>query len=100
MCNKINTNELKELLNTETLDLIDIRNNYSYLSGTIENAKNISSNSLIANPSKYLEKNKKYYIFCNNGSSSEFVCNYLYKLGYNVINIVGGYNSYIKGSNK
>ena len=108
MCNKIDIYELKKLLNEKNLNLIDIRDNYSYLSGTIEstiivitqdlieNAINISSNTLIENPSKYLDKNKKYYIFCNHGSSSEFLCNYLTKLGYDTTSIIGGYNSYIK----
>lgn len=96
MCNKIDIYELKKLLYEKKLNLIDIRDNYSYLSGTIENAINISSNTLIENPSKYLDKNKKYYIFCNHGSSSEFLCNYLTKLGYDTTSIIGGYNSYIK----
>lgn len=97
MYKEIDTYELEQLLNNGNINLIDIRDNYAYLSGTISNALNISANELLKAPSKYLNKEEKYYIFCSYGSSSKSVCNYLSKFGYNVFSIIGGYNSY-KGS--
>ncbi len=96
MYKEINTSKLKELLKKDNLNLIDIRDNYSYLNGTIENAINIPYSELLINPDKYLNKRKTYYIFCSFGSSSKGLCSHLSNLGYNVINVVGGYSSYIR----
>ena len=47
------------------------------------------------NPSKYLEKNKRYFIYCQKGLTSVKVCNMLYNQGYSVVNIIGGYEEWI-----
>ena len=62
MYKEIDIYKLKELLKNNNLNLIDIRDNYSYLNGTIKNAKNIPYNELLINPNKYLNKNKTYYV--------------------------------------
>ena len=98
MYKEIDIYKLKELLKNNNLNLIDIRDNYSYLNGTIKNAKNIPYNELLINPNKYLNKNKTYYIFCQFGSSSKRLCSRLTNLGYDVVTILGGYSSYIKDS--
>ena len=46
-------------------------------------------------PEKYLKKDEKYYIYCALGMKSPKLCNKLSNLGYNVVNILGGYNEYI-----
>ena len=76
------------------LNIIDIRDNYLYNIGHIENSKNIPMNFLIMNPSNYLDKNETYYIYCNQGINSKKTCEVLFNLGYNVINIIGGYAEY------
>ena len=76
------------------VNLIDIRSNYMYLDGTIDNAINIPFQKLFSNPEEYLNKNEEYYIFCNNGISSKRLCMFLVTMGYKVINLKGGYNSY------
>ena len=48
----------------------------------------------MCNYGRYLEKSKKYYIYCQYGKTSIKTCMYLNKLGYNVINVTGGYNAY------
>ena len=45
--------------------------------------------------SKYLNKEKKYYIYCQRGIKSRKICLMLKQLGYNVININGGYEAWI-----
>ena len=80
--------------NLSSINLIDIRSNYMYLNGTIENSINIDGIELCNNPGKYLDKNRIYYIFCDTGSTSKSVCLFLLKRGYNLINIAGGYNEY------
>lgn len=49
---------------------------------------------LLVNPENYLKKNQKYYIYCEYGTRSEKLCNKLSNLGYDVVNVIGGYNEY------
>lgn len=94
MFQQINSYELNELIDKKKINLIDIRDSYAYSCGTIKDAKNISLQSLINNPNKYLNKKETYYIFCYSGSTSYRVCSQLSRLGYNIVNIIGGYKEY------
>lgn len=77
-------------------NIIDIRDYSDYIADHIYNAKNIPANELLNNYSKYLNKNKTYYIYCNKGVTSKKVCELLDILGYDVINMYGGYVNYKK----
>ena len=77
------------------VNIIDIRSVQSYNNNHIPNAKNIPLEKLIIEPSRYLNKNDKYYIYCQKGLSSENICSILSKEGYNVVNLIGGYESWI-----
>lgn len=77
------------------INIIDIRDNYLYRLGSIPTAKNISMNFLLSSPESYLKKTETYYIYCDYGKQSSQVCNNLARKGYNVVNILGGYNEYI-----
>ena len=46
----------------------------------------------LVNPDNYLNKNEVYHIYCSNGISSQSVVSMLNKMGYNTVNIDGGYN--------
>ena len=74
--------------------VIDIRDRNSYLLGHIDDAINIDKSALLSNPDKYLNKTDIYYIYCNSGISSKRVVNQLNLLGYNTVNIDGGYNKF------
>lgn len=74
--------------------IIDVRDKYKYNIGHIANSINIDSIELISNPSKYLNKNQKYYIYCQTGHTSKMIVEKLNSLGYNTVNIEGGYNLY------
>lgn len=75
--------------------IIDIRSNYSYNMGHIKNAINIPYYNLLNNFSHYLDKNKIYYLYCEEGKQSEEISNRLNLFGYSTFNIIGGYQSYI-----
>lgn len=94
MFQQINSYELIELIDSKKINLIDIRDSYAYSCGTIKDAKNIPYNFLIIDHSKYLDKKDTYYIFCSSGSTSYKVCDQLSRLGYKVVNIIGGYKEY------
>lgn len=89
---------IKELLKKgNDAYIIDIRSNQSYNNNHIPNAKNIPSQSLISNPSKYLERDKTYYLYCQKGTTSIRVCSLLNNLGYKTVNVNGGYEAWILG---
>ena len=89
---------IKELLKKgNNAYIIDIRSNQSYNNNHIPNAKNIPSTTLISNPSKYLEKNKTYYLYCQKGTTSIRICSLLNNLGYKTVNVNGGYEAWILG---
>lgn len=77
-------------------NIIDVRDFYEYESGHIYNAVNIPMEKLLISPSKYLKKGETYYIYCNLGNKSRRTCELLEILGYDVINMYGGYKEYIK----
>lgn len=91
---QINIPELLEREKKEHINIIDIRDNYQYNLGHMENSQNIPTSYLLTNPNQYLNKNDLYYIYCEYGNTSRYVSNQLNSLGYNVLSIIGGYNAY------
>ena len=84
-----------DLLLKSNVIIIDIRNSYKYLNGHVKNAINIQETELVNNPNKYLNKNDIYYIYCDYGSSGKLVVSYLNRIGYNTVNINGGYYNFL-----
>ncbi len=81
----------KELDMISNPNVIDIRNISYYNISHYPNARNISSIELTISPEKYLNKREKYYIYCQSGITSVKLTQTLNKKGYNVVNIIGGY---------
>jgi rhodanese-related sulfurtransferase len=94
----LNVNDIDDLIGK--IDLVDIREPYEYLGGSLKGAKNIPMQKLISDPSKYMKENKTYYVICHSGSRSGRTCRYLTKLGYDVVNVTGGYGSYVGSKRK
>ncbi len=92
MFKQISTDELHGLIGKE--EIIDVREEYEYAMGHVPTAKNIPVNEIAANHSKYLEKNKTYYIICQSGGRSMQVCVYLKQFGYDVVNVEKGTGYY------
>lgn len=86
---------IEELLKKNNINVIDIRNNSKYNSGHIPGAINIPEINLSLNPSKYLNKNNIYYLYCEHGSRASMLVNLLNSMGYNCVNINGGYYNYL-----
>jgi rhodanese-related sulfurtransferase len=76
-------------------NIIDIRNKNKYLINHISGSINIESLELLSNPNKYLDKDKVYYLYCDSGYTSSIVSNKLNMLGFNTVNIEGGFNNYL-----
>lgn len=86
---------IKDLINKDNINVIDIRSIEKYNDNHIKNAINIPYILLLKNPSKYLNKNEEYYIYCQYGKNSLKVCNILSLKGYKVYNIKEGYEGWL-----
>lgn len=93
MYKSIKASELKGMIGR--VKIIDIRKSYLYNLGSIPSSRNIPSSYLLIDPSKYLNKNEEYYIYCTQGMESPRICANLTKQGYKVVNVLGGYNDYM-----
>lgn len=81
-------------------NIIDIRDKFQYYLGHIPNSTNIPYIYLIMAPDNYLNKNEKYYFYCEHGEKSRKICMHLQELGYQVVDLVGGYEEYEKNMSK
>lgn len=88
----VNINEIDDLIGK--VNLVDIREQYEYKSGTLKGAKNIPMRELMNNPDKYLKQGNTYHLFCLSGARSQRASSYLHKQGYDVVNLLGGIGSY------
>lgn len=93
----ISVNAIEDLIGK--VELIDIREYYEFVTGSIRTAKNIPMNQLLSQPAYYLDKSKKYYIMCQSGMRSKRTVNALQKLGYQAIDVKGGIGAY-KGKHR
>lgn len=84
-----------ELRKLNDINIIDIRSKEKYNDNHILNAHNIPFDKLLIKPENYLEKNIEYYIYCQKGIQTKQLCNVLNNKGYNLINIIGGYEAWI-----
>ena len=86
---------MHDFLLLNNANVVDIRSREKYNSSHIDGAINVPYEKIISNPEQFLEKNIKYYIYCQKGTTSFKICGILSKKGYNVINVNGGYESYL-----
>ena len=92
MIENISIKDLQEIKNNK---IIDIRSIEKYNNGHIENAINIPLEQLLIKFNKVLNRNEKYYIYCQKGIQSKKMCQILKNNGFNAINILGGYEAWI-----
>lgn len=102
MYDSIDINEIDQIhittdnntLDTKKRILIDIRDKYEYILGNIKGSINIPYNYLALMPENYLNFDSVYYIYCDTGSRSRKLCLHLKLLGYQVVDLTGGYQNY------
>ena len=90
----IDIKDFLEILKTKHIKIIDIRSKYIYDLSHIDKSLNIPYDYLVLSPSKYLNKNDTYYLYCQAGYTSKSISKKLNSLGYKTISVNGGYNSY------
>ncbi len=70
--------------------IIDVRDPNEYDAYHIHMSLNIPSTLLMEKHHLFISKNHLYFVVCGNGTRSKTVTNLLTKLGYTVINVLGG----------
>lgn len=92
MNNSITFDELNKISNPK---IIDIRSQNQYIQGHFNGAVHVSEYDLLFETAKYLQRGERYYIYCNYGNRSERVVLSLRQMGFDAVNIEGGYNNYL-----
>lgn len=90
---KISAKELQGLLQTEKIELIDVREVDEFANGHIAGARNLPLSGLAEN---YLglDKEISYHVICQKGGRSSRACEFLEAKGYQVTNVEGGVEAY------
>lgn len=90
MC--ISMSDFMKLSNVNVIDLRSVEKfNNSHIPGSI----NVPSDKLLLNPYDYINKDNKYYLYCQHGLTSRSVCSILSKLGFSVVNVEGGFEEWL-----
>lgn len=84
-----------EFLRLNNPQIIDIRMPQKFNDNHIPGAINVSANSLLSAPEKYLNPSLTYYVYCQKGITSKTLAQLLWVKGYKVYNIVDGYEGWI-----
>ena len=94
----ITTIELKALLVKEEIQLLDVRSPKEIAQGFIKTAKfaNYFDDDFFEQASKQLDKNKTVYLYCRSGNRSGKSAKILQGKGFDVINVLGGFNQWKK----
>ena len=92
----MNNIKIEEVMLLTNPIIIDIRAYYYYSLGHIEGAISIPYYNLINNYNHYLNRYSTYYLYCETGKQSRELSERLNSFGYQVFNIIGGYQEYLK----
>lgn len=92
----ISTLELKVLLDKGDIQLLDVRTPQEIEQGFIETAKfaDFFDADFYTKATSKLDKSKPVYLYCRSGNRSDKSAKILQKEGYEVYNILGGYNKW------
>ena len=87
---------IEEVMSLNNPIIVDIRAYYYYSQGHIKGAISIPYYNLLKNYSHYLNLYNTYYLYCENGIQSKEISERLNSFGYHTINIIEGYQEYLK----
>ncbi len=96
--NRIPSKDVKEIDSIKNKHrIIDIRTKKELgRYGKVKGIRHIEMNELLTNPDKYLMKDEghEYYLMCQTGGRSKKTVKQLNKLGFNTVNLKGGFFYY------
>ena len=92
--NEIDIRNVKEMLDNNSANIVDIRDPESYAQERIPNSINLDGQKLI-DFVRQGDKNKPLVVVCYRGNSSKEAAKYFSKLGFNeVYSMVGGFEAW------
>lgn len=91
--NTITISELKELLNKEKIQLLDVRTPIEIERGSIKSSLfvNYFDEDFAIKATNKLDTTKPVYVFCRTGNRSRKAALILKEKGFEVYNVLGGY---------
>lgn len=90
----ITVDQLKEkILESNPVNIVDVRTDEETAMGTIPGAKTIPMDQIEDNLN-YFDKDQTYYIVCKVGGRSEKVVQYLQSQGIHAVNVEGGMDAW------
>ncbi|WP_405609582.1 rhodanese-like domain-containing protein [Polaribacter sp. Asnod1-A03] len=94
----ISTKELKVLLSKEKIQLLDVRTPIETKLGAIDSALfiNYFNNDFTEQAVNKLDKEKPIYVYCRSGKRSAKATKLLKEKGFDVYDVLGGYNQWKK----
>ena len=98
----ITTKELKVLLSKENIQLMDVRTPEEIKEGAIQTAffANYFDVDFEEVATAQLNKSKSVYLYCRSGNRSRKACKILKEKGFEVINVLGGYQQWDSEKNQ
>ncbi len=98
----ITTKELKVLLSKENIQLMDVRTPEEIKEGAIQTAffANYFDVDFEEVATAQLNKSKPVYLYCRSGNRSRKACKILKEKGFEVINVLGGYQQWDSEKNQ
>ena len=72
---------------TETLSILDVREDYEFQMGHVPTAKNLPLSTFETG-----DKQETYYVICQSGTRSAAACQFLSAQEFDVTNVAGGMN--------
>lgn len=92
---EIDSEELKQMMKTKDVKLVDVRSKREMLAGVIGQPLKIELSGSFGNEVQKLNRNEKYVVYCRSGRRSAMASNMMTKLGFKqVYNLKGGYNAW------
>ena len=95
----ITAKDLKRIIETDTeVQLLDVRFSNEIKKGMISNAfhVNVISADFQSKVVNVLDIEKPVYVYCGSGARSKIASKLLLDKGYEVFNVKGGYNNWLK----
>lgn len=97
---QIKNKEITEISQEEfnTVFFLDVRTPEEFEAGHLPNAINLNwfEKDFEAQSENLLPKNQSIYVYCKSGKRSKKATKKLMALGYNVVNLTGGFDAYQK----
>lgn len=80
----------QELVQDESIQLIDVREQYEYEEGHIPGAWLLPLSEIEQKADEILQRDKKYYVYCRSGQRSSTAVRKLNAIGYKDVYNIGG----------